>query len=190
MRFVVRIVFALLAAGAAISISLDGSPKATETFGMHIGTTGIQDSCSVCHDKTSTSRLISESKALCLNCHQAIHSQSLKSYQHPDTGSISYPGLSCEGCHRIHKANGKPLLSKADPPLCYDCHGETQERGSHPVISFRDKYGNEKPVTDLKGKVVTCASHCHDVHGTDYEYLCPQEPGRELCITCHKEFGE
>jgi predicted CXXCH cytochrome family protein len=190
MRLFLRILFILLVAGMPSLLMLDNSTGAMETIKTHVGSTGTQDSCYVCHNKTIQGGLLTETKSLCFKCHQAKQAQSLKVYQHPDTGSIGYPKLSCEGCHRIHKANSNPLLTKADPLLCYDCHGDTKEKGSHPVVAFRDKYGNEKAVTDLNGNVLTCASHCHDVHGTDFKNLCSQEPGRELCIQCHKEFEE
>ena len=143
------------------------------------------DSCQVCH--AIGSDLTTATNQLCFECHKTAQAKASRRYQHPEVTNEKYPALGCDGCHRLHNAAANPLLARNETELCYSCHPETKDHISHPVLSFDKGYGLET-ISGPDGKVIDCASHCHDMHGTDFKYLCSKEPGRELCISCHKEF--
>jgi predicted CXXCH cytochrome family protein len=143
------------------------------------------DSCRSCHIAGNDMTL--STQQLCFDCHDKERAKATKNYQHPDIPNEKFPSLKCEGCHRLHQAYSKPLLVQSQTGLCFSCHPATRDHNSHPIIQF-DNGIERQLVLGADGKIVTCASHCHDMHGTDYKYLCTKEPGRELCISCHKEF--
>jgi predicted CXXCH cytochrome family protein len=156
----------------------------------HIGTMALSnsrpDSCFICHGKANT-EISSQSERLCLQCHGLIDEKEQKVYRHIEVTSQRYPSISCEGCHKVHKAGGSKLLVKNEFDLCSSCHNQTRDFKSHPVVSTTGEYAGQE-IRGIDGRALTCGSHCHDVHGTDYKYFCRLEPGRELCISCHKDF--
>lgn len=191
MRYVLLFLTALVLLGAHSPSPGKFSQGGEELYYDHAGTSLLggtpSDSCYLCHLKR-VGEQNRESVLLCYGCHRSIEERSLKRYQHVDLVDEKYRLNSCEGCHRLHRAKAMPLLTEEELKLCYSCHWETKEYKSHPVVSFTNQLGREDAVVGDDGRVITCASHCHDVHGTDYKYLCRLEPGRELCISCHKEF--
>jgi|WetSurMetagenome_2_1015567.scaffolds.fasta_scaffold80464_2 predicted CXXCH cytochrome family protein len=169
-----------------ISAPLSFPESIGPTF-SHTGATATSraDSCQVCH--ANGLDLALATNQICFDCHKAVETKAAKHYQHPEIPNEKYISLNCEGCHKLHKASASQLLTQNETELCYSCHPETREHKSHPVLKFDKGFGPE-PIIGPDGKVIDCASHCHDTHGTDYKYLCSKEPGRELCISCHKEF--
>jgi predicted CXXCH cytochrome family protein len=145
------------------------------------------DSCAVCHKKGQP-EMATQTGQICFNCHGQVALKELRNFRHVSVINDKYPALSCEGCHTLHRAKGKPVLAASEIDLCTSCHRETKEYNSHPVIEYTNKFGQRLPVIGNDGKIINCASHCHDVHGADYNNLCRLEPGRELCISCHKDF--
>jgi predicted CXXCH cytochrome family protein len=156
----------------------------------HIGTTALSnsrpDSCFICHLKANA-EIGSQNERLCLQCHGSIDEQGQKAHKHIAVTSQRYPSISCEGCHKVHSAGASKLLVKNEFELCSSCHTQTRDFKSHPVVSLSGEYAG-RDIRGSDGRELTCASHCHDVHGTDYKYFCRLEPGRELCISCHKDF--
>ncbi len=106
---------------------------------------------------------------LCYVCHR-LEKYRTKRYKHSlDKGCLS--------CHQNHRPVAEPLL-KGDPiDVCAACHDAIVTERTHPL---RVKDPNT-------GEELTCTSSCHDVHGTDFKFLCKLEPGRELCISCHED---
>lgn len=145
------------------------------------------DSCRACHSGGSFD-LAAESDLNCFRCHRDTQTKALKAYKHTEVIHDKYPTVSCEGCHKLHKAEGSALLSQDESALCRGCHPEDGASNTHPVVDMES--GKGQIITGGDGRPLTCASHCHDVHGTDYKYMCRLEPGRELCISCHKDFGK
>ena len=189
MRFLIFL--PLIVALMAGSIFADDDRGQADSAISHIDASsyeGMQsDSCYICHDNSNGHPDI-KTDQLCFQCHSPIEKKSRKVFRHVMVANDRYPSNGCEVCHLLHRALAKPQLSMDALELCYSCHQETKEYKSHPVSTFIDRYGMGNIVRGTDGRVITCSSHCHDVHGTDYKYLCPLEPGRELCITCHKEF--
>jgi predicted CXXCH cytochrome family protein len=171
-----------------VSGGLGGTPDSVYAHaGASIaGADAQSDSCFICHGNGGLD-ISSQSSGLCYECHASIEIKSLKSHRHVDIIDDKYPLIGCEGCHRAHRAVSRPLLLKNELELCYSCHDETREYKSHPVVRSASQLGKEI-IRGVDGRVITCASHCHDMHGTDYRYLCRLEPGRDLCISCHKDF--
>jgi len=180
--------FGLVIAGVYAPAKLNNSKPTMERehIGLKFEGGSQSDSCIICHDGQSL-MLRSESNELCYPCHNSVREKSAKTHTHPEVVSERYPGFDCEGCHRIHRADGDHFLKDDELVLCQGCHEETRQYKSHPVVTYTDSYGRQTAVLGPDGTVVTCASHCHDVHGTDFEFLCRLEPGRELCIACHTE---
>jgi predicted CXXCH cytochrome family protein len=125
--------------------------------------------CFICHLEASETKE-EMSQTLCYKCHSMEEFKN-KKYKHSIKNG-------CLTCHQNHQPAGEPLL-KSDPiGICLQCHGAIASKRTHP-LEVRD------PNT---GGPLTCTSSCHDVHGTNFEYLCQMEPGRKLCISCHEEF--
>jgi predicted CXXCH cytochrome family protein len=126
--------------------------------------------CTACHkDSESSAEMISET--LCFNCHDVQKFQG-KPFRHPGSGG----GIYCLSCHNQHSSNFEFLL-KGDPiEFCQSCHIYTKKFCLHPV-------GGE--IKDqLKNRILTCTSSCHNVHGSDFPTLM-FESNRENCIKCH-----
>ena len=187
--------FAILLIGLAAiegndSLTGDSPINSSDSFD-HVGTAALDsarpDSCLICH-KGGENKLLHDDQRLCFGCHGEIQEKARKMYRHIKVNNSEYPSNDCEGCHRLHRAGARPQLSGQEIELCYSCHRETQQYKSHPVLTFTDEYGSADTIRGSDGKVITCASHCHEIHGADYKYLCRLEPGRELCVSCHEEF--
>jgi predicted CXXCH cytochrome family protein len=183
--------FILLSALITI-LGSSGSPQkvgATDAILNHNGTSSPigagADSCRTCHSGGSFD-LSTETDLNCFGCHRDTQEKALKAYKHSEVINDKYPTISCEGCHKLHKANGNALLSQDESTLCRSCHPENGASNTHPVVDMESSKG--QLITGSDGRPLTCASHCHDVHGTDYQFMCRLEPGRELCISCHKDF--
>jgi predicted CXXCH cytochrome family protein len=179
---------------SALISALSGSPspqqmEATGAVSYHNGTASPfgagADSCRACHSEGSFD-LSAESDQNCFACHHDTQAKTLKAFKHVEVKSDKYPTVSCEGCHQLHKAEGKPLLAQNESALCQSCHPENGAYKTHPVVDMES--GGGRLIVGSDGRPLTCTSHCHDVHGADYKYFCRLEPGRELCISCHKDF--
>lgn len=177
--------------GLIMLISINAAGDNGEVVYSHPGADfsekAAEDSCFSCHEKDVRKADV-ESDELCRGCHQPVDDKGALKYQHVAVISEKYPNNDCEGCHRMHRSPAKPQLAENELELCYGCHPEERDYKSHPVVIFTDRFGQTTPIFGADGKSITCASHCHEIHGSDYKYLCSLEPGRELCVSCHEEF--
>jgi predicted CXXCH cytochrome family protein len=150
----------------AQSDSLDTSPGRAGESAPNPHTEDAE--CSLCHGG-AYDREEAIDETLCYRCHQ-LEEYRTKRYKHSmDKG--------CLACHQNHRPGGRPLL-KADPiDVCTECHDLVVSNRTHPM-RVRDP--------NTQGEL-TCTSSCHDVHGTDFKFLCKLEPGRQLCISCHED---
>jgi predicted CXXCH cytochrome family protein len=151
----------------AQSDSLDTFPGGTAESAPNPHTEDAE--CSLCHGG-GYDREAAVDQTLCHRCHQ-LEEYRTKRYKHSmDKG--------CLGCHQNHRPGGRPLL-KADPiDVCTGCHDLVVSNRTHPMRVIDPNTEGE----------LTCTSSCHDVHGTDFKFLCRLEPGRELCVSCHEDF--
>lgn len=85
--------------------------------------------------------------------------------------------VGCLSCHQNHQPKAEPLLKNNPIDLCIVCHDIVVSTRTHPMRVRDPNTGGE----------LTCTSSCHDVHGTDFKFLCKLEPGRQLCISCHQD---
>lgn len=169
----------------------DGQGPPADALFNHVGTTlpegTSSDDCAACHRGVGM-KLSDPSRQLCFGCHHGMLTKSEKLFRHTAVINERYPLNECQGCHQLHRAKGAPMLAEPEPQICYSCHPQTREYKSHPVIAYTNDQGQNRDIVGSDGKIVNCASHCHDLHGADYKHLCRLEPGRELCLSCHKEF--
>jgi predicted CXXCH cytochrome family protein len=174
-----------------VSASLWGYPQRQDMMPDHPGASRqsivLQDSCKVCHNDPSNILNV-QGHLQCYGCHKSIEAKNARLFRHNEILNDKFPSIDCAGCHKLHNSGGSPLLANNELELCKSCHTETKDYASHPVVTYTDEYGRQSEIFGQDGKSITCASHCHDVHGTDYKYFCRQAPGRELCLTCHKDY--
>ncbi len=186
MRVLTIFLISLFTSNAAVADTVGG-----DTLFNHSGAKivpGVQsDSCVLCHWQTGQP-IAAQSSDLCFQCHSDVAGKAAKLHRHREVVSEKYPGLSCEGCHRLHSAGARPALASNELVLCSSCHQTSAQYKTHPVVGNNSSRGEMQFVKGADGRPLTCASHCHDVHGADFQFLCRLEPGRELCLSCHKEF--
>ena len=108
-------------------------------------------------------------KDLCYKCHKMEKYRNKKFRHSLDIGCLS--------CHKNHQPKSEPLLKNDPIDVCLDCHENIGSERMHPLRVRDPNTGGE----------LTCTSSCHDVHGTDFKFLCRREPGRTLCISCHQD---
>ncbi len=78
---------------------------------------------------------------------------------------------------RAHGATNDMYLRTTMPELCSSCH-EGAHRSSHPV--------GPEVIDPRTEQMVTCLS-CHQLHAAPFKQYLPLDPGRDLCILCHKK---
>ncbi|MGA7157672.1 MAG: DmsE family decaheme c-type cytochrome [Acidobacteriaceae bacterium] len=105
----------------------------------------------------------------CLSCHANTHPNFLRSPH-------AQAGVSCLGCHSIHKsAPDTKLLVAKGPTLCYQCHTDIKPAFDMP---FHHK---------VNEGVVSC-NDCHNVHGTFGDNnLKSTADQNAICTKCHME---
>jgi DmsE family decaheme c-type cytochrome len=105
----------------------------------------------------------------CLECHAG---------KHPDFDRSAHgeAGVSCIGCHSVHKFEGEAnLLKVSQPKLCYTCHTDVKPAFAQP---FHHK---------VNEGLMSC-SDCHDPHGTFKEKgLHSSVAGDAVCVKCHTD---
>lgn len=108
---------------------------------------------------------------LCLKCHVQFNEKMAKTFVHTPLKKFE-----CTGCHNAHSANHGKLVA-ADTKgkgVCYTCHGSmlpSSAVSTHKVVAE----GN--------------CTKCHDPHSAPYKNNLVAG-GNQLCVTCHKEYGE
>jgi DmsE family decaheme c-type cytochrome len=105
----------------------------------------------------------------CLECHAG---------KHPDFDRSAHgeAGVSCIGCHSVHKFEGEAnLLKVSQPKLCYTCHTDVKPAFAQPFHHKVDE------------GLMSC-SDCHDPHGTFKEKgLHSSVAGDAVCVKCHTD---
>ncbi len=121
--------------------------------------------CTDCHSLHTGRRMLKNPEpSLCLPCHREVRTQINRQSHHP----IAEGKVKCTDCHQPHGAFGKKMLrADSTPDLCYTCHQE--KRGP---FAFE-----HPPVAE------NCAT-CHQVHGSNHDYLLQAKPP-QLCQACH-----
>lgn len=120
-----------------------------------------------------------QSLETCLRCHsQSPSKANIHSSEH------TLNGVSCTGCHSVHKSTSpRFLLAKSEPELCYTCHSAQRADFSLP---FKHR---------VNEGFMAC-SDCHNPHGTfaptwrtgQRPSLVNQAQGNEeACLNCHTE---
>jgi DmsE family decaheme c-type cytochrome len=147
---------------------------------------GKRKGCESCHGPGSlhvtdgdTSKIIRQAQLtpaqkseICLQCHNKPY---WRTSEHPlnETG--------CSDCHKIHKSEGKYLLSKKEPALCFTCHKD---------IRAKTLYPSHHPIFEAErtGRKRMNCSDCHNVHGSPVRGLQANARSNEVCIKCHAKY--
>lgn len=116
---------------------------------------------------SSTKDFTVTGKNLCTDCHRGIAFDSWHGSTHFETAE------GCSDCHKIH-GQGKNLLVKPQPQLCFGCHSDKMAQAMMP---------SRHPV---KEGLVSCTD-CHPVHSGEVKHAAGDD-GRELCLSCHTAF--
>lgn len=85
----------------------------------------------------------------------------------------------CTNCHNPHGTQNDFMLHLDPVTTCQQCHPRAPSLFQHPVGDRMDPD---------KGRLLTCASTCHNPHGSGFNKLL-QKPKDALCLTCHKDRG-
>ena len=124
--------------------------------------------CDSCHQPAKDGKVVltqSDSKALCLTCHDEKGKQI-------ETAKVQHPGAQgeCIACHDPH-AGKAPRFLKPDPvSACTSCHTDIAELHSKKTL--------HQPAFEQG-----CAT-CHEPHGGTNEHLL-RAKGEALCLECH-----
>jgi|SRR6185369_2743078 DmsE family decaheme c-type cytochrome len=111
-----------------------------------------------------------EASARCLECHGDSHKQA----QFGSSTHLSN-NVGCLDCHSPHRAAAEHLLVKAQPELCYGCHGSTRADFAMP---FRHR---------VNEGLVQCKD-CHNVHGGgNLRQVRSSATGDAACFRCHAD---
>jgi len=124
--------------------------------------------CDSCHQPAKNGKVVltqSDSKALCLTCHDEKGKQI-------DSAKVQHPGAQgeCVACHNPH-AGKSPRFLQPDPvSACTSCHADIAELHSKKTL--------HQPAFEQG-----CAI-CHEPHGGSNEKLLRAQ-GEALCLECH-----
>ena len=186
-RFLIAIMFALLAAGVTLIVASaqEGVPPAQATSGT--------SDCTTCHteyqmtwesgahgkagsDPIFLDEWTKQGKpGACLVCHTTGYD--------PATATYKADGVTCEACHGPAPADHPktPMPIDRSPDLCGRCHSDTRFGWQDWKVSTHYQRGMD------------CAT-CHDPHSASLKKMtAPRgEPAKTddvsaLCITCHQE---
>jgi predicted CXXCH cytochrome family protein len=144
------------------------------------------DSCLLCHDRTSKQPEFSGAHAateLCAECHQ----DRLDDWRGRKHGHGPTSFGSCTMCHDPHAAEHPGLLRQHASDLCLTCHPEIAARPH--VITISSGAGHPFRGTEPPGSTTefSCAS-CHNPHAGNTPYFLNRFDGGSLavfCTTCH-----
>lgn len=126
--------------------------------------------CGACHQPHASSKpmlLVTEGRALCLQCHVSIgiELETLRNVHEPARGD-------CLLCHDPHSTDHPAALRQDPKSLCIECHKDMEHRletatTAHAAVTTERKCLN-----------------CHSGHASDYPGLL-QEDTMTLCFECH-----
>lgn len=138
---------------------------------------GLNLTCASCHNPHAAQYpglLSGSGNTFCYDC----HGDKQKYYE-----SSGHANKSCVSCHTPHGSQFTPMLVATQPGLCLKCHPQVEGSNKHP---FQPKY------YDLHArKGLTCASTCHNPHGTPFDFMVRNYNGLQdgMCLQCHKTVG-
>lgn len=184
-RFLIAIMFALLAAGVTLVVA-----SAQDSAGP--ASQGFSQDCAVCHTEFQTTwqsgahgqagsdpvfvdEWTKQGKpGACLVCHTTGYD--------PATATYQADGVTCEACHgpanSDHPKSPMPIDRSTD--LCGRCHSDTRFGWQDWTISTHYQRGMD------------CTT-CHDPHSASLKKIAGTEAGESaddvsaLCINCHQE---
>jgi predicted CXXCH cytochrome family protein len=184
-RFLIALMFALLAAGVTLIV-------ASAQDDMTASTQGFTQDCTVCHtdfqmswqsgahgnsgsDPVFVEQWTQQGKpGACLVCHTTGYD--------PATATYQSDGVTCEACHGPASSDhpNSPMPVDRSPDLCGRCHSDTRFGWQDWKVSTHYQRGMD------------CAT-CHDPHSASLKKV--QAEGAEtaaddvsaLCINCHQE---
>jgi DmsE family decaheme c-type cytochrome len=106
---------------------------------------------------------------VCLSCHQG------DSRIGWHAGAHERNQLACTDCHKIHQAQGDPVLAKTgEAQVCLSCHtaqrADFHKTSSHPV----------------RQGLMSC-SGCHSPHGSTTKAMLAKPTLNQTCYSCHAD---
>jgi predicted CXXCH cytochrome family protein len=129
-------------------------------------------SCHTLHGAARKSLLTAGVPKLCQECHDSIGlGESGEEYQAPHDPVSSGE---CLSCHDAHASDTKPLLTKGEPALCFECHEDPRKAGK----------GVDFPY--LHDALDDGCLPCHRAHGSETKAMLVS-PGADLCQECHDD---
>lgn len=109
-----------------------------------------------------------EGQGVCLSCHGKK-----EVFWTGAPGAHARAGVACSSCHRIHDAQGEPLLQRSARSLCTPCHHREEGQFRKPFAHKLGRGGME------------CVS-CHNPHGgKGKDSLKEAKTGESVCVSCH-----
>jgi DmsE family decaheme c-type cytochrome len=165
-------------------VCADCHPDVVEAFGgtphgVYLSkTAGASESCESCHgsalahiEEGDPAGIINPvnrdqfgAALLCFGCHKSKEFDDWAFSPH-NSGDVN-----CAHCHTVH---GGEIVTKAEPELCYGCHGDVRAATYMP---------SRHPL----GENQLACGDCHNPHGGRAR-LTADNSGRELCFSCHGE---
>jgi predicted CXXCH cytochrome family protein len=184
-RFLIALMFALLAAGITLVV-------ASAQNGQNPPTQGFTDNCATCHTEFQTTwqsgahgqagsdpvfleQWTNQGKpGACLVCHTTGYD--------PATATYKEAGVTCEACHGPAPADHpkSPMPVDRSTDLCGQCHSDTRFGWQDWKVSTHYQRGMD------------CAT-CHDPHSAALKKVnipaseTQADEVSQLCINCHKE---
>ena len=119
--------------------------------------------------KPDSKASLQERNQTCLTCHEG----NTRTAWH--AGAHERSGVACTDCHKIHRAQGDAVLTKAsEAQVCLACHkkqsADFQKPSSHPV----------------RQGLMSC-SGCHSPHGSAAQAMLVKPTLNQTCTSCHAE---
>jgi len=139
---------------------------------------GVVIDCTSCHQPHAwdyRALLLADGNEMCYTC----HGDKRFPYAYSAHNEVEYTAVwtgACVNCHVAHGSDWGPLLAKEELSLCWTCHPAYSGKTSHPVA--------RQTAFPRTGGRVTCATHCHDPHGTYNGDMLRRLPDG-LCLRCH-----
>ncbi len=112
---------------------------------------------------------LKERNQVCLGCHEGTSRTGWHA------GTHERNDLSCTDCHKIHRPQGDPVMTRAtQSDVCLACHkdqrADFQKPSAHPV-----RFG-----------LMSC-SGCHSAHGSTSQGMLAKATLNQTCYSCHAD---
>ena len=208
-RFLIALVFALVAAGVTLVVASaqDGAPPPAPKA-------GTTTDCTVCHteyqmtwengahgqagsDPVFLDEWTKQGKpGACLVCHTTGYD--------PATATFKENGVTCQACHGEAPADHpkSPMPVDSSPDLCGRCHSDTRfgwqdwkvsthyQRGMDCTTCHDPHSASLKKINGPRGEAATTDDvsalciNCHKEHSMDFPYTAHNQKGVS-CVDCH-----